>query len=422
MRKLYALFIAVLLQLCVYAQTEIIRLNLKDAVSTGLQNNPAIKSARANILSSEGRYWSGISLPQPEIEITYDYAPVNRSLSNYSERSLAIKQSFEFPTIYFLKANKFSKEKNIALLKFKMSELYTISQIKTIYYKILAKQYQLNSAGENLKISDDFFKKAAVRQNLGEGTNLELLTAKVQFTEALNFLETAKNELAASFAELNFVLGSGEYGNATKYELTDSLVFTDYNINENYLLKSLEETNPHIITAKLNQEVTSVDKNLAWSSLLPNISLAYSRQSRDGDNGFYGASFGLSLPLWFMFEQKGKIQEAEANQLISASELQLTKNEETLKLKNAFTEYKNTLRQAGFYATDILPQAEEIYRTANKSYDAGELSYLEYLQAKQTLVNSRNSYISSLFSYYQSIFRIEEIIGSDITAKQELEK
>jgi outer membrane protein TolC len=73
------------------------------------------------------------------------------------------------------------------------------------------------------------------------------------------------------------------------------------------------------------------------------------------------------------------------------------------------------------YVNDILPQAEEIYRTAIKSYDAGELTYLEYLQAKQTLISSRNNYINALFNHFQSVFKIEEMIGKNITDNSGLE-
>ena len=124
---------------------------------------------------------------------------------------------------------------------------------------------------------------------------------------------------------------------------------------------------------------------------------------------FYGTSAGISLPIWFMFEQKGKIQEASAQQSISEYELLSLKNEIVLKLKIAITDYENDLKQVQLYMNDILPQTEEILRTAIKSYDVGELTYLEYLQAKQTLVNSRTNFNLVLFNYYQSIFRIEEI-------------
>jgi len=408
--KLFVLFAIALLPLCIYGQTEIKKLSLNEAVEIGLKNNPEVRSAIENISASKGRFWSGISLPQPEVGVSYEYAPVNSSLSNYSEKTLSVSQSFEFPSNYFLKGSKFNKEEEIAVYKLNLTERSVINQVKTSYYKVLAKQYQVKSAEENLLISEDFFKKAEIRQNVGEGTNLERLTAKVQYTEARNNLEVAKNELTTSFAELNYSLGYGKQSYELNFALTDTLVFVDHAINIEQIYKSLE-TNPQIKIAELKYGIASVEKGLAWSSLLPNINLAYFKQTRDGDTGFYGASFGISVPLWFMFDQRGKIQEAVANQSISESELQLTKNEIALKIKSAFTDHENNLKQVKLYANDILPQAEEIYRTAIKSYDAGEITYIEFLQAKQTLINAKNNYINVLYNYNRSIFTLEEIVG-----------
>ncbi|MEW6506167.1 MAG: TolC family protein [Bacteroidota bacterium] len=411
MNKFFVLFAIAILPLCIYGQTEIKKLSLNEAVEIGLKNNPEVRSAIENISASKGRFWSGLSLPQPEVGVSYEYAPVNSSLSNYSEKTLAVSQSFEFPSNYFLKGSKYNKEEEIAVYKLNLTERSVINQVKTSYYKVLAKQYQVKSAEENLLISEDFFKKAEIRQNVGEGTNLERLTAKVQYTEARNNLEVAKNELTTAFAELNYSLGYGKQSYDSNFGLTDTLVFVDHKISIEQIYKSLEETNPQIKIAELKNGIASVEKGLAWSSILPNINLAYFKQTRDGNNGFYGASFGISVPLWFMFDQRGKIQEAAANQSISESELQLTKNEIALKIKSAFTDHENNLKQVKLYVSDILPQADEIYRSALKSYDAGEITYIEFLQAKQTLINAKNNYINVLYNYNRSIFTLEEIVG-----------
>ena len=85
-----------------------------------------------------------------------------------------------------------------------------------------------------------------------------------------------------------------------------------------------------------------------------------------------------------------------------------------LKLKNAYTNYINNKQQIKTYTDDILPQTEEVYRTAIKSYDAGELSYLEYMQVKQLVITARENYITALFNYNKSLFELEEIIGKNI--------
>jgi len=422
MNILNVLFITVLITIGVYGQNTIRTLSMNAAVGIGLQNNPEIKSAKENVNAAGGRFWSGISLPQPEAGVSYDYTPLNSSLSNFSERTFEIRQSFEFPSNYFLRAKILTKAEQISVQKLTVVERNIINRIKTSYCKVLLKKYEKQYAKENLSIAEDFLSKARIRTNLGEGTNLEKLTAIVQQGEAQNNLEIIKTELTNAFAELNYSLGFGRQNDDSNYVLTDSLIFIDHKISYQDILKSFEENNPQIKIAELNNGIASIESDLAWSSILPNINVAYFRQKRDGINDFYGASFGVSVPLWFMFEQRGKIQEAAANKSGSDHDLISSKNEINFNLQSAITDHENNFRQVKFYRNTVLQQARVIYNTAIKSYEAGELSYIEFLQAEQTLISARNNYINTLFNHYVSVFRIEEITGQNIFDKTELEK
>jgi len=414
MNKYFLLFVFGLSILSLNGQTQNNNLSLNDAIKVALKQNPELIAARENIIGAEGRFWRGISLPSPEVEWIIEYIPSGSSLSAYSEGTLAISQAFEFPTNYFLKGSKFSKEEESAVQQYALKERQIIAEVKTSYYKILAKQSLVRYAEENLTISEEFFRKAQIRYNVGEGTNIEQLTAKVQLSEAKNKLDIAVNELKTSSAELNYSLGYGNDAYASIFSLTDSLIYNVYSVNLATIYTMADSLNPRIQIAKLNSSIASVEKSIAWSSLLPNFNLAYFKQSRDGINDFYGASLGVSVPLWFLFDQRGAIQEASANESISDAILLQTKNEISLLAKNSFIAYTNNKQQLKIYIEDILPQAEEVYRTAIKSYDAGELSYLEFMQSKQLLINARESSVNALFNYNKSIASLEEIIGINL--------
>jgi cobalt-zinc-cadmium resistance protein CzcA len=397
-----------------YGQSEINKLSLGDALEIGLKQNPELLQSIESINAAKGRFWSGISLPKPELELNYEYAPINSSLNNYGERTFAISQSFEFPTNYFLKGSKCTKEEESAYQQFLLKKKQVVAEIRTAYNKVLAKQKLLMYAEEYLIISEDFFRKAQIRFNVGEGTNIEQLTARVQLSEAKNKLGITKNELAIAFSELNYSLGFGQHNYDSNFILTDSLVYIDLRITVEKLQQIFDESNPQIKIAEIESRISSVETTLAWSSLLPNFNLAYFKQTRDGDNGFYGASFGISVPLWFLLDQRGIIQEATANESISEANLLQTKNEMNLRLKSVYSDFNNNQQQVMTYVEDILPQAEEAYRSAVKSYDAGELSYIEYMQVKQLLINARENYITALFNYSQSIIVLEEIVGQNL--------
>ncbi|MCC7094838.1 MAG: hypothetical protein IT277_11675, partial [Ignavibacteriaceae bacterium] len=75
MNKIFILFISISLFLYGYAQdlNESNSITLTEAIEIGLKNNPVIKSAYENISAVEGKFWSGISLPSPEIGVSYEF-------------------------------------------------------------------------------------------------------------------------------------------------------------------------------------------------------------------------------------------------------------------------------------------------------------------------------------------------------------
>jgi outer membrane protein TolC len=386
-------------------------LSLRSAIQIGLDNNPEIKSSFEKVNASRGRFWNAISPAPADFSITGDYIPAGQKLNTYGEKTLGVSQSLDFPTSYYLRGSKYSIERKIAENEFALTKLGVICNVKKSYYMVVALQEQVGIAQENLAIARDFVQKADVRYSVGEGTNLEKLTAKVTYSEALNDIEVQKNHLIIAFAELNLAMGYGK-GESRVYSLSDTLAFIPFNFTLNQLADEASVINPLLKANKLRVDSYSVDKSLAWSSILPNFNLAYfTKEVRNDARNYYGASFSVGIPLWFMLDQRGKIIEASSNVSAAKSDLRTANNAVYAKTQDAFAEFKHGENQVRLYMKEIIPQAEEIYRTAAKSYEAGEITYIEFLQAQQTLINSRGSYVDALLSYNLSIVTIEEAIG-----------
>jgi len=83
----------------------------------------------------------------------------------------------------------------------------------------------------------------------------------------------------------------------------------------------------------------------------------------------------------------------------------------TVAVRTAYYEKLNSERQLRLYQTGILPESDEILRAAKASYNAGEITYLEFLQAKQTVLQARSSYIDVFLAYNIARARLEQIVG-----------
>jgi len=391
------------------------RLSLKEAIEIAIQHNPEIVGTRRGVDAAQARFWRGIAPPPASLSVSYDYIPSGSGINDYGERSIGVSQSFDFPTTIVLRGSSLSSETDAAEADFHSTSLSITMQVKLAYYGVLSEQEKLKLAEENLSIADDFAQKADVRYNVGEGTNLERLTAKVQRTQAQNAVEVARNELRLATGELNLALGRGKEHMRQEFTLTDSLVYRSYALLLESLVEQAHQSNPRLQSARFRLNAASVNRTIAWSSILPSLTMSYYRQVQGNNPDLYGVSFGISLPIWFLLDQRGQVQEAAATYAKLESDLLSKGNFISLDVKNAYLDFTNDERQVQLYDADLLPQADEVYRTAATSYQAGEITYLEFLQARQTLISARTTYIDALYHYNIALARLENAVGRTIS-------
>jgi outer membrane protein TolC len=390
------------------------QLSLKQAIDIALQNNPAVVGARRGIDAAQARFWRGISPPPASLSWNYDYIPTGSKIGAYGERVIALSQSLDFPTTIALRGSSLSSETDAAGADFLATSLSITVQVKLAYYAVLSRQQKRILAEENLHLADDFAQKAGIRYRVGEGTQLEELTAKVQRTQAQNALEVAENELRLATSELNFALGRGKDQLDREIALTDSLTYQPLTLPLDSLVDQAQRSNPQVQSAEFRLNAASINRSIAWSSILPSFTVSYSRQVQGANSDLYGFALGISLPIWFLMDQRGQVQEASAEHARVESDLTARRNFVSLDVRNAYHEYSNDERQVRLYTTDLIPQAEEVYRIADASFQAGEITYIEFLQARQTLISARSTFIDALYHYHAAIARLENAVGRQL--------
>ena len=389
-------------------------LSLHDAIAIAIINNPEAIAANKSIGAAQGRFWRGISPPAPIISVSYDYIPAGSGIARFGERVLGVSQSFDFPTTTVLRGSALTAEIRASEADSRSVAFAIRMQVTDAYYGVLAKQQRLTLAEENLRIAVDFEQKATIRHAVGEGTNLEQLTARVQKTQAQSELETSHNELGKAVNELHFALGRGTHQPDKEFLLLDSLVYQSQAYEIDSMLAHAHRSNSQLQAASFRLAVAADNRGIAWSSLLPSFNASYARYRFAEGTTAYGVALGISVPVWFLFDHRGQIQEATAMYSKAEAELTARRNLVDAQVRNAVLDFRNADRQVRLYQEELLPQVEEIHRVAVSSYQAGESGYLEYLQARQTLVSVRASAINTLYAYHSAVARLEYAIGTPI--------
>lgn len=412
MNKYLCLFALILFGNNLRGQSEnnSITINITEAVTIALKNNPEVLSSNWQVTAAAGRYLSGISLPPPTVSLSNEYIQKGQPFTRASEKSISIEQSFAFPLVYVARGNKLAAEEKILQQRSLEVQAAVRAKVKSVYYQVLAVEYQLLTAAEHCKLTEQTTAELEARYKAGEVSHLDYLSARVQHNEALNSRKVIANQLNTLLGELQSLLGYSAVS-PVKLILTDSLEYHPVKTDLGTLQKLLEINNPAFRAEGLNVTTAEVNKRLAEYSLLPDISIAYAQQRRDGVGGYYGVSAGISLPLWFLFDNRGKITEASAEHKSAQYQLKSLQNKLMGELMAAVSNLKNDEQQVQLYRTELLPQSEEMYRTAQQSYEAGEISYNEYVQARRTALTTKSNYLLALLGYNLSLVTIEELTG-----------
>jgi len=105
------------------------------------------------------------------------------------------------------------------------------------------------------------------------------------------------------------------------------------------------------------------------------------------------------------------VKEADAEIKISENEYDEIHLNIISSAKKAFINLKNSEKQISLFKNTLIPESEEIYRIAYASYLIGEITYLEFLQAKQTMIATKENFVLALKEYNLNLIELEKSIG-----------
>jgi len=385
-------------------------LSLEQAKSFAIKNNPNYQIQLKKIDAQKGVYWLELMPENPEIGIEVEEIPENQAYTNYGGKRLFVEQELDFPINYYFRHKLLNADIQREIVQLEEVKRGLSFQVKEAYFNHLMLNKLLLLAQKNLQLSQDFYEKAKRNYELGESDRLTMLKAKVTFGTAQKRVNAAQKEAETSISKLKEVLGLQDQ-EIISIVLSDSLPETTAALSREMLKLSLQN-HPALRTAQISQNAAVNAKRLAYGKFLPQLSVSYFRQEIDKDD-FWGAEVAISIPLWFM-GQKGQIQQKKAEQgmadyFYTAEQLRLQRE-----FDHAIAQIEKAANEVKLFQTELLNEAEEIFRIAQQCHTIGEIGYLEFIDAQQTLIQTREGYLQSLFNYQIEKAHLTKLTGIEL--------
>jgi cobalt-zinc-cadmium efflux system outer membrane protein len=367
--------------------------SLEDLLRMGRENSPLVLALRAehSALDAARRHAGRWENP----ELAFDWGTgtpfdggADRSLSGFT-----VMQELENPFTRHYRMGAFQARVESKAEDVKAGILDVEYEIRLHFYRVLYLMELVELASLNEEALSEIRALIETRAALGEVRELEAIRLRVEHLRARNELEAAKMQLDQNRSHLNTLLGKAL---PEGYRLEGTLAVNATEPDLARLTQEVLPTHPALQKAGIEREVATQELRESQTGWVPNPVLSgSSRTEMDGDVLSFG--IGFKLPLW---------NQSRAATLRARETLNLTEYREEatrLELEAQLMIHHNHLRlirqTLSLFEEGLLAEAEESMVITEVSYRAGEVSFMEYLDARRTYHSILNQRQQALYDW-----------------------
>lgn len=426
------------------AAQQLVELNLADALTYALENNPSAKNARLELLISKATIKETTSrgLPQinggynldynPKIPVVFlpnqppfgdpsnpsDVIPARFGVSYSSGLSVTVSQMI-FDGSFFVGLRAAQTLLDLTNKDLKKAEIDVVENVKKAYYGVLVNQQRIRLAEANLSRIDTLLKETTALLEAGFVEKLDVSRVQVQRNNIYTQVQRSQTGLDISKQILKLQMGM-----PMEYEVVLAESLEELTPKEETLALLGEEGAERIELEQVTTQLTLVGLDLKnnMSQYMPKIDfIGNARRSGAGNeldrvfnkSNWFGSSLvgvSMSVPIFDGFGKAARIQKNRVQ--INQIENQRTFLKESFKneLYAAKANLRNDIKLLEVQEANM-QLATEVYQIARIKYKEGVGSNLEVVEADAALIQAEINYLGAIYDGLISKINLEKALG-----------
>jgi len=388
-------------------------LTLNQALNLAITYNPELSAYLADINAKQGLALQASLLPNPQLQASASNFG-NSKFKGFDGKviTLGLSQLIELGGKRPARSKAAQLDQQLAIRRYENKRLTLMAQTAEAFIRLLAAQKNVELQQNLLKLSKNVAHIADVQVSVGNVSPLQATKARISLSSAQIALRQAQRQLQNSRKQLAVFWGnsSPHFSLATgRLEQTQALP------ELSTLLKQLDNN------LDLKQSLTEINKRRAnidveKSKAIPDVTLNISGNNyvnRDDYN--INAGFSIELPVFD--RNQGNIQSATHGLAQANAQYSATLARIQTELKNSYQALNTAWQELHILKDDVIPNAEQAFKSAQKGYQVGEFNFLTVLDAQRTLFRVKSQYLNALTAYHLNSIRIEKLLGHQLESR-----
>lgn len=399
---------------------------LDSLIAEALRANPDLQAAKLRYEAFEAKVPQAGSLPDPVFKATASNLPIDSRSFDQTPMSgveLMLTQKVPFPGKLGLAEKTTRNLAQKTKQDYQSTKNFILSELKQNYYQLYLLQKSIEITERNKLLIEDFARIASTKYSVGKGIQQDVLKAQVEVSKMIDKLISLEEMRETLEAKINILLNRNPQEPLGKIS---DLVFRDFTCSEEELQSLAVEANPHLRGKSFLVNASRSAYDLARREYWPDFTLSASYRIRDEvkmdpvrGQDFFSASAAVNIPLYFWSKQKKKVQEKALGLESSRQEYEDVKNNVMFMVSKLFYSVDKFRKEIELYQMAILPQARQSLESARSGYQVDKVDFLTLLDNQVTLFNYEIIYHQALSSYFKTIARLEEMVGSSLRMEGE---
>lgn len=396
---------------------------LPEVIGLAIEHNPRRVGAigaidqREGLLVQAGAYpnpritgWGGrgssrdVGLPGPG---SFSEAPP-QSVTEYNAQ---VFQPVEWPAKREARKNAAQAGLESATASYDETLLNLRSDVKLAFWALLFAQRSLELARENLSIVGDIRQIVDRRVQLGEAPRFESIKAEVEVLKAEQSVTREENTVEVNRVVLD-TLTAGSLG--YRYSVAGEFERIPSTLERERLIEDSLQQHPTL--RRLDKLVEESGRTVEFErqARVPNVTVQAAYWREYGREAVQG---GLSLPVPVWYQRQGEIAAALGSMRREEANLLRTRYEFIREVNQHFKDAATTARLVDVFEKGFLRKTQIALRMARLSFQQGESSLLQVLDAQRVHREVMMDYLLARHSLSVSTTQLERFVGGTLLVR-----
>jgi outer membrane protein TolC len=413
------------------ATSDILQLNLQDAIDRGLRNNLGLLLSGDQTITARGERWKQLSnlLPNLSARVQEDVQtqsltalgfksnvfpfPVPRVIGpfNYFDARASVSQSlFNFHDLE--KERAASESLKSAQYTFKDARELVVLAVGNAYLLAIATAARIETTDAQVKNAQALYDRAIDQQKAGLNPAIDTLRSQVELQTRQQQLISARNDFAKQKLSLARVIGlpPGQEFVLTErapYEAMTPLPLETY-LQRAYASRAdYQAAQSQVRAAELSRRAATAGH---YPSLDVNANYGDIGVTPDHSNGTWQVNGGLNIPIFAGGKTHSDVLQADAQLKQARSQLADLRGRIDYEVRASLLDLSSAAEQVEV-ARSSVELAEQTLTQSEDRFTAGVADNLEVVQAQESVASAHENYIQSLYAHNLAKIELARSIG-----------